>query len=158
MTDPRTSQPTSFPDEPQQPSPSLMANMRTKLLELKHAGPHITGDTDHPIRYPKDPSSPLWQRQLHHGRAREGADQARPKEQLALRPLARDVNVAGKDNPLPFAPEFRNPLFIEPAALAKLIPVTGHLVFALEQCGKPSRQLRWQVLVNKELQAALRSW
>jgi len=30
MTDPRTSQPTRFPDEPQQPRPGLVANMRTK--------------------------------------------------------------------------------------------------------------------------------
>jgi hypothetical protein len=30
MTDPRTSQPTSFPDEPQQPRPGLVAAMRTK--------------------------------------------------------------------------------------------------------------------------------
>ncbi|MFS0772038.1 SDR family oxidoreductase [Sphingomonas sp. 1P08PE] len=30
MTDPRTSQPTSFPDEPQQPRPGLTGNMRTR--------------------------------------------------------------------------------------------------------------------------------
>ena len=91
------------------------------------------------------------QRKFHDGRLREEANQTGSKEKLAGWPLARDVQIAGKDDPVTFLSQGLYPLFVLCVGLPEFIAVTDDLMITGEQRIQPTRQNGRQVVIYEEL-------